>query len=181
MEALLSAISSILIEINTSDRVIRFHVLEKYGNLADTVVKGGDPQDCIAGINEAVADADLEFLSREVPDAVEQTLQGVNRVSGIVKSRKDFSHPGTEEKVALDINKALESTLILSQSARFFAASAPGNCCCKKCGNGDHVGGDKQVQGIVVRARPTYTSPETKVPVAPPKALATQRTPSSTP
>jgi len=101
-----------------------FHVLEKYGHLADTVINGGDPRDCIAGINEAIADADLEFLRREVPDAVEQTLQGVNRVSGIVKSMKDFSHPGSEEKVALDINKALESTLIISRNEYKYVSDA---------------------------------------------------------
>ena len=43
-------------------------------------------------------ETDLGFLEDEMPQAIEQSLDGVNRVATIVRAMKDFSHPGTTEK-----------------------------------------------------------------------------------
>jgi two-component system, NtrC family, sensor kinase len=45
-----------------------------------------------------VAHASLGYLLEEIPKAIEQTLEGVSRVSTLVSAMKDFSHPGTKEK-----------------------------------------------------------------------------------
>ena len=59
---------------------------------------------------------DLDYLLDEVPKAVEQTRDGVARVARIVGAMKDFSHPGMESKVHVDLNHAIESTLIISHN-----------------------------------------------------------------
>ncbi len=61
-------------------------------------------------------DADLEFLAEEVPEAISQTLEGVERVSKIVKSMKEFSHPGGEERIMTDINHAIENTVTVAKN-----------------------------------------------------------------
>ena len=61
------------------------------------------------------ADSDLPYLLAEVPKAIEQSLDGVQRVARIVKAMKDFSHPGSQEKRAIDINKAIESTIAVAR------------------------------------------------------------------
>lgn len=99
-----------------------FLVIETYAKLFDQLAQGGKPEDCIETIRQAMDDADFDFLRDEVPRAVEQTLQGVERVSGIVKSMKDFSHPGGEDKVAADINKAILSTLTISKNEYKYVA-----------------------------------------------------------
>lgn len=38
-------------------------------------------------------EVDLEYLTEEVPNAISQSLEGVERVTRIVRSMKDFSHP----------------------------------------------------------------------------------------
>ena len=60
--------------------------------------------------------ADLEFLREEVPQAIEQSKVGADRVSTIVRAMKEFSHPGVAEKVAVDINQSLDSTLTVSKN-----------------------------------------------------------------
>jgi PAS domain S-box-containing protein len=56
-------------------------------------------------------DADLPYILREVPRAIDGSLEGVQRVSGIVRAMKEFSHPGSENKSAIDVNRAIETTI----------------------------------------------------------------------
>ena len=66
---------------------------------------------------EAVSEkADLEYLREEIPKAIEQSLEGIGRVSKIVQAMKEFSHPGADEKTPIDINKAIESTITVSRN-----------------------------------------------------------------
>jgi len=65
---------------------------------------------------EAKARADLGYLSVEAPKAIQQSLDGVDRVTKIVRAMKDFSHPGTDEKTPLDLNRAIESTLTVCRN-----------------------------------------------------------------
>jgi signal transduction histidine kinase len=64
----------------------------------------------------AATDLDLAYLSEEIPLAIDHILDGVSRISKIVRSMKFFAHPGTKEKSPLDINEAIESTIILSRN-----------------------------------------------------------------
>jgi PAS domain S-box-containing protein len=56
----------------------------------------------------------LDFLIEELPAAVRESLEGVDQISRIVLSMKEFSHPGTATKTLTDINRALETTLTVS-------------------------------------------------------------------
>lgn len=60
--------------------------------------------------------AKLEYLFEEVPMAVQQTLEGVTRVSKIVSAMKEFSHPGAEEMTLVDLNLSLEKTLTVCRN-----------------------------------------------------------------
>ena len=58
----------------------------------------------------------MEYLVEEIPKAIIQSLEGVTRVATIVRAMKEFSHPGNEEMEAVDLNKALESTLTVCRN-----------------------------------------------------------------
>jgi PAS domain S-box-containing protein len=60
--------------------------------------------------------ADLEYLLKEIPQAIEQSLDGVQRVAKIVRAMKEFSHPGSQEKSAVDVNKAIETTITVARN-----------------------------------------------------------------
>ncbi|BDU75429.1 ATP-binding protein [Mesoterricola sediminis] len=65
---------------------------------------------------------DTEYLVDEIPRAIQQTLDGVGRVSRIVAAMKDFSHPGgSRERV--DLNRAVESTITVSRNAWKYCAT----------------------------------------------------------
>ena len=68
----------------------------------------------LSHLKEVMEEGDFEFLQEEIPRALQQSLDGVARVATIVRAMKEFSHPGASEKQAIDLNKALESTLIVS-------------------------------------------------------------------
>jgi PAS domain S-box-containing protein len=64
----------------------------------------------------ALQKIDVEFLVEEIPKSINDGLEGVTRVSSLVSAMKEFSHPGTKEKVALDLNHAIQSTITVAQN-----------------------------------------------------------------
>jgi two-component system NtrC family sensor kinase len=76
-------------------------------------------RDAIRGALDA---ADLDYLREEVPRAVEQTLDGVDRVARIVKAMKAFGHPEDREQRAFDVNKAIESALTVARNELKYVA-----------------------------------------------------------
>ena len=68
------------------------------------------------GADAVAADVDVEYLRGEIPNAIAQMQEGVDRVAGIVRAMKRFSHPGSAEKAPIDINQAIESTILVSRN-----------------------------------------------------------------
>jgi signal transduction histidine kinase len=68
-----------------------------------------------ADISKALKAADADYLLAEIPRAVDQSLDGVSRVAGIVRAMKDFSHPATD-RTPLDINRAMASTATVASN-----------------------------------------------------------------
>ncbi|MCU1667904.1 MAG: Two component multi-sensor signal transduction histidine kinase [Blastococcus sp.] len=66
-------------------------------------------------VREAEAGIDFEYLQEEIPSAVEQTLEGIERVSTIVRAMKTFSHPGHREQAPADLNEALAATVTVTR------------------------------------------------------------------
>ena len=74
------------------------------------------PYEVISSLEQREKEADLDFISTEVPRAIDQALDGVRRVARIVKAMKEFSHPDAADKVQLDLNKAIESTITVARN-----------------------------------------------------------------
>lgn len=70
----------------------------------------------VAQFELVLAAAKLPFLMRETEAAVAESLDGVKQIGRIVLSMKEFSHPGTVAKTMSDINRALESTIMVSRN-----------------------------------------------------------------
>jgi two-component system, NtrC family, sensor kinase len=71
-------------------------------------------REAVQEIVTAVQCADAGYLLEEIPTAIEQTIEGVTRVSALVSAMKEFSHPGTKEKTPVDLNHAIENTLTVA-------------------------------------------------------------------
>ena len=62
------------------------------------------------------APENLEFLRTEVPDAIQQSLSGMDRIAEIVRGIKTFSHPGTGTRAATDLNHVLQTTVAVARN-----------------------------------------------------------------
>ena len=83
---------------------------------------------CVTARNGTVATADLDavdalrqeidwdYLCGEVPDAINQAMEGRDRVAEIVRAMKEFAHPGDETLTPVDLNHAIENALSVSRS-----------------------------------------------------------------
>jgi two-component system, NtrC family, sensor kinase len=78
--------------------------------------RGAIPPEIDRKLSDAVEAADIPYLREEIPKTIAQSLDGVQRVEKIVRAMKDFSHPGSDEKTTVDINKMLESTITVCRN-----------------------------------------------------------------
>ncbi|TAL36183.1 MAG: PAS domain S-box protein [Spirochaetes bacterium] len=88
-------------------RAYELHVMPRDNPAADTRADS---------VHEAARGIDRAFLAVEVPGAIGESITGVQRVVSIIKSMKEFSHPGSAKKVPTDINKTIESAITISRN-----------------------------------------------------------------
>lgn len=115
-------------EINTPTQYVGDNVsfLEKaFARLSDFVAEcaklyeadeGEVQPSVVAELRETWEKSRVKYLLEEIPFAIKETLQGVDRIGAIVMAMKEYSHPGGDEMTAIDINKALKSTLLVSRN-----------------------------------------------------------------
>lgn len=84
--------------------------------LIEKFKQGEMPHDLIEKAAQLEEEMDFKYLRVEAPKAIKQSLDGIERVEDIVRSMKQFSHPGIEEKILVDINSAIESTVTVSRN-----------------------------------------------------------------
>ncbi|HTS18792.1 MAG TPA: PAS domain S-box protein [Verrucomicrobiae bacterium] len=72
--------------------------------------------DRIAEVEEILASIDMDYLRSEVPVAIEQSLEGLDRITKIVSAMKEFSHPGSQERSVVDLNRAIETTVLVARN-----------------------------------------------------------------
>jgi len=98
------------------------HALQAYGKLFDACKHGPVPDELLHDVESTVHSSELDYLSLEIPKAITQTLEGVDRVATIVRAMRDFSHPGTKEKIPIDIHRAIENTVIVCRNVYMYFA-----------------------------------------------------------
>ncbi len=91
-------------------------VLDFVMRLPEKVKKGNPGTEIMDDIELLLKTSDMEYLLTEIPQSITQSLEGINHVSKIVLSMRDFSRPDRSEKTAVDLNKAIESSITISQN-----------------------------------------------------------------
>lgn len=91
-------------------------LLKSYEDMAVVAANGPVPTSQLEELKALAEELDIDFLKNEVPLAIEQSLDGLQRIVKIVQAMKEFSHPGTNEKTLHDINRAIETTIDVSRN-----------------------------------------------------------------
>ncbi|WMW66757.1 cache domain-containing protein [Nitratidesulfovibrio liaohensis] len=76
----------------------------------------GDAGGLLAGAARLREETDVDFVLAELPAAVRQVQDGVERVSGIVRALREFSHPDVGGKVPVDVNAGLANTVTVCRN-----------------------------------------------------------------
>ncbi len=70
----------------------------------------------IDSLNELNRQTKIQHYLAESPNAVQEALDGVERVRKIVLAMREFSHPSEKEKKLADINHGIETTIVISRN-----------------------------------------------------------------
>jgi signal transduction histidine kinase len=91
-------------------------LLSKYGALLAAAQDAPVNPNAIAEVEQAIKALELDYLLEEIPKAIAQSLEGVDRVAKIVRAMKDFSHPDSSEREETDLNHAVENTVTVARN-----------------------------------------------------------------
>jgi PAS domain S-box-containing protein len=99
-----------------TDAFARFEmVIARYRALREVAERHPDCAADAAAALEAEREAELEYLQGEIPRCLQQTIDGLQRVARIVCSLKEFAHPNSPELAPADLNRAVETALVVSR------------------------------------------------------------------
>jgi PAS domain S-box-containing protein len=91
-------------------------LLQNYDKLVSELKNADGLADYVKDVESIVEDIDLGYLMEEIPQAIDQSIEGIERIAKIVRAMKEFSHPGSEEKTPVDLNRAIESTITVARN-----------------------------------------------------------------
>lgn len=66
----------------------------------------------------------IAFYLDELPAAISETMQGLDRISAIVNSVKHFAHPGHDSQKGIDLNTLIKQTVTVSHNEWKYVAEA---------------------------------------------------------
>ncbi len=98
-------------------------LLQECQKLAASMESNSATPEMLASVESVTKTIDLAYLSREIPAAARQSLEGIKHVAEIVQAMKEFSHPGAVEKVPVNLNHAIETTLMVARNEWKYVAN----------------------------------------------------------
>lgn len=97
--------------------------LSKVGNLI-----ANEPGSPLAQeIDAALQDGNMARLRAEIPLAVDESLEGIGRITEIVRAMRDFAHPGVSDLVPVNLNQIVESSVSVARNEWKYVAEVEFN------------------------------------------------------
>lgn len=102
-------------------------VLQKFQEQCKSTSETRSGPQFASELERIAAECDTDYLLKEIPKALGQTLDGVERVVTIVRAMKEFAHPESKGMVPADLNKALLNTLTVARNELKYVADVETN------------------------------------------------------
>jgi two-component system, NtrC family, sensor kinase len=91
-------------------------IVKQNNNLIEDYKYNDKLESIVKDLKSMISKYNIEYLKDEIPKAIDQSIEGLDRISGIVRSMTQFSNPETDKKIPLDINKAIDNTITITRN-----------------------------------------------------------------
>ena len=91
-------------------------LLDKYREALNFLEKVPGQEKIVESLREAEDVAQLDYIAEDTLASIERASNGITRISGIVKAMQEFAHSSTKEKEPIDLNHAIQNTLIIAEN-----------------------------------------------------------------
>jgi signal transduction histidine kinase len=91
-------------------------LVQQYRAVNQSVLDSTPSRDAAEEICAAEEQADLAYVLENVPQALDRSIDGLRQIATIVRSMKEFSHPGSKEKQPSDLNRAIGNTITVARN-----------------------------------------------------------------
>lgn len=97
-------------------------IVNHYQSLLDEFETAPPAPDRIEALKEDFSARDVEFVSEELPLAIQQSADGIGQMARIVLAMKEFAYPASTKKANVNVNEAIERALTVSRNEWKYAA-----------------------------------------------------------
>ncbi|MEW6517676.1 MAG: ATP-binding protein [candidate division FCPU426 bacterium] len=97
-------------------------LLAEYRRALAEVPASLEKESFVRQLQATESETDLPYLQENVPSALSQAVDGISRITSIVRAMKDFAHPDRRDKSPADLNRALRSTLTIARNEYKYVA-----------------------------------------------------------
>lgn len=115
LEALGTLASGVAHEINTPVQFVTENLRFVGKALPDLLAAIPDGAPAQARLSDREGGGNLAFMCRELPQAIAEAIEGMEKITGIVASMRGLAHPGGLQYAPYDINVSLTSVIKLSR------------------------------------------------------------------
>ncbi|WP_369937925.1 sensor histidine kinase [Xanthomonas tesorieronis] len=129
MESIGQLAAGIAHEINTPAQYVRDNVafvckakqiLDRVFDMTFAIVDAARAQgvapELVAALDAQVTSSKFQYLRKQTPEALQQSLEGLDRITKIVSAMKTFSHPSAGEKEPVDLRELVATTITVARN-----------------------------------------------------------------
>ncbi|MCO7260348.1 sensor histidine kinase [Dickeya zeae] len=84
--------------------------------LAETAREKMTEDPAVVAFDATLKRTKVEFLRRQIPSALDESLEGLGHIAKIVAAMKEFSHPSHNEKEMVDMREIINTTVTVARN-----------------------------------------------------------------